>query len=79
MSTTQQTTANSNPCLTLEVALVLISEKVHFWSDEQRDVHGKPLPARCLSAGRLDELRLSLMEIAGHCKSALAGHRKGAR
>jgi hypothetical protein len=55
--------ARSNPCLTLEVALTLIAEKVHFWSDE-------PNP-RCLDAARLPELRQSLIEISGHCKAAM--------
>jgi len=64
-------TANSRPCLSLEVALVLISETVRFWSDEQTGVSGEKLPARCLNPERLAELRQSLIEIDSYCKTAL--------
>lgn len=76
MSTTKPTTANSNPCLSQEVALTLISEKVRFWSDNQQALDGSELPARCLNPNRLYELQQSLIEIDDHCKSAIRAGRK---
>jgi hypothetical protein len=69
---------NHNPCLTLEVALVLISEKVRFWSDEEPGIGGRPTPPRCMDTTRLAELRKSLIEIDGHCKTALKKSRSKA-
>jgi hypothetical protein len=63
---------NTDP-LNMKVALTLISEKVRFWSDEQKGVGGEVLPPRCMNPGRLAELRQSLIEIDQHCKSVLKG------
>jgi hypothetical protein len=76
MSTTKQTIVNSNPCLTMEVALTLISEKVRFWSDEQRGLSNEAIPPRCMDASRQGELRQSLIEIADHCKTAMRKYRQ---
>lgn len=54
---------------TINAALVLISEKVRFWSDPQRGIGGEVLPARCLAPD--ENLRLSLIEIDQICKGLL--------
>jgi hypothetical protein len=62
---------NYNPCLGLQAALTLISEKVRFWSDSQTTLEGKMSPPRCMDTRRSSELRQSLIEIDAHRKNAL--------
>jgi hypothetical protein len=55
----------------LSAALVLISEKVRFWSDERRGSHDEISPPRCLTATTQYDLLQSLREIDALCKDAL--------
>lgn len=61
-------------CLSADVALVLISETVRFWSDEQHGLLGETIPPRCMDAKRRAELRQALIEIDGYCKSGIRAH-----
>lgn len=64
--------------LTIACALTLISEKVRFWSDEQRDLHGNTVEPRCMNMTPevAENLRQSLIAIADHCKSGLQAYDK---